>query len=845
MYEIDPVILELRADVDSYIGRLEATTRRVDDLLDRQSLAAARSERRMNASFQKIGGGLVGLAALAATVFTGRELIQLVDASKKVEAQLRLATKESGSFSLAQEDVRRIAISTRSELEATAQLYGNFSRNSKELGISQEQAARATETVSKTFKISGATAVEASQGTRQLVQALQSGTLRGDEFNTIMESSPRLARLFADALGVPVGELRKLAEQGKLTSAELTRALTNQEFTKGIDDEFKQLPATFDEAMENIKTSATIVFGAFDRGGEFSNSITSFMIEGADGFSDLERSAESFGRTVRAELEGVAAAFGPVIAEARNLLQVLGADIDLEKAFSFGQDFKDIDAFTGWWANQGIGGGLITGNNDWLGNPTAKGKGVPKGQRKGTDFYGRYLKGKQQERERQTAKMQGGFAGRWLDRYNEMVVPLAPPAPRAGGGSTGGGGSKAKGPSAETLAKRAEAERVKAIRDDAAKQRELNAMNNDLLAARQALVTAAGDVAQLEIDRIENDRVQQQRDIDADVQLGDLGESEAAERRKLVDAIAMARKQRVLLNEGEAKAAMELTAARDDRETTELEAQLITNRKERARVEQEILRMSYEEEKAKLELAIANGEILDAAKARANLDKRYAAQQELAKRSDAGPLDNYMRDITEEAENLGDAYEGIAVNGLQRMNSEFGKMVTNSLKLHGIFGDLISDLIEMAFRQAVLGTLGKALGAALGGIGGGAGGGGDVINLGNISGYSFGRAGGGRVAPGQWYNVNEAASPGRVEGFMSMDGGKIVPLGQMNSIAEKSGANGGSGEATIRLELTGDLDARIERKSAGVAIEVVRNATPAIVNASANEAISRSSRPTL
>src|SRR3546814_1560541 len=107
---------------------------------------------------------------------------------------------------------------TRNGLAETTDLYATFMRNGRELGITQDQAAKATETFAKTLKISGAGAAEASSATTQFSQALASGVLRGDEFNGIMESSPRLARLLADSLDVPVGSLRAMAEQGELTA---------------------------------------------------------------------------------------------------------------------------------------------------------------------------------------------------------------------------------------------------------------------------------------------------------------------------------------------------------------------------------------------------------------------------------------------------------------------------------------------------------------------------------------------------------------------------------------------------------------------------------------------------
>src|SRR3546814_6471067 len=101
---------------------------------------------------------------------------------------LKLATAQSGNFGQAQADVKRIADATRNGLAETTDLYATFMRNGRELGITQDQAAKATETFAKTLKISGAGAAEASSATTQFSQALASGVLRGDEFNGIMES---------------------------------------------------------------------------------------------------------------------------------------------------------------------------------------------------------------------------------------------------------------------------------------------------------------------------------------------------------------------------------------------------------------------------------------------------------------------------------------------------------------------------------------------------------------------------------------------------------------------------------------------------------------------------------
>ncbi|API58277.1 hypothetical protein BSL82_02290 [Tardibacter chloracetimidivorans] len=298
-----------------------------------------RTASQINSAFSRIktfAGGL-GLAIGA------RELGQLADEYATITSRLRLATAESGSFSKAQADVRRIAGETRTSLSATAELYASMARNGQELGISQDQIARATETVNKAIRVSGGSAASAAAGVTQLGQALASGVLRGDEFNSMMENSPRLAKLLADSLGVPIGRLRKMAEDGELTADKLVAAFTERKFTAGLDQEFKQLPVAFSEAATKIYNAALTVFGEFDQGGQFSSSIANFVSDGSDGFEQLAVDAREAGVEVRASFEGLADAFEPLLAGAQWVFSQIGTSAaSLSDAIS--RELGTIDA---------------------------------------------------------------------------------------------------------------------------------------------------------------------------------------------------------------------------------------------------------------------------------------------------------------------------------------------------------------------------------------------------------------------------------------------------------------------------------------------------------------------
>lgn len=312
-------------------GKEAGAAAREIDRLERETNRAGQTFARGRISADGFSSSLVAMRNAAIVVIAldmGRRFLEITDAAKKMDAQLRLAIQSTTSFAEAQADVRRIAADTRIGLEATNELYSKFSRVSGDLGISQQEAARATETFAKTLKISGASTAEADAVTRQFGQALASGVLRGDEFNSVMEASPRLSRLLAESLGKPVGALREMAEEGELTADKLTRALTDAKFTASIDNEFKQLPVTFSEAMQLVSDSATITFSAFDKGGQFSDALVNFILGGVDGFEDLETSAEEFGITTRAQFEGLYAVVEPLLS---TLFDTFNDDIGVAK----------------------------------------------------------------------------------------------------------------------------------------------------------------------------------------------------------------------------------------------------------------------------------------------------------------------------------------------------------------------------------------------------------------------------------------------------------------------------------------------------------------------------------
>lgn len=178
-------------------------------------------------------------------------LVRLNDAINLTNARLRQATASMQQFSQAQAQALRLSAETGAGYESIVALYSRLSLTAKDYGLTQERIAAVTEITARALKVSGAEASESASVITQLSQALGSGVLRGDEFNSIMENGGRLAKALADGLGLPIGQLRNLAEQGLLTTDIVVKALESQR--AAIAAEAQAMPQTVGASLVAVR----------------------------------------------------------------------------------------------------------------------------------------------------------------------------------------------------------------------------------------------------------------------------------------------------------------------------------------------------------------------------------------------------------------------------------------------------------------------------------------------------------------------------------------------------------------------------------------------------------------
>lgn len=235
------------------------------------SLWAAEAQRSANAaqalrqSHEGIATSMAAAARAAALLgvsLSVGKLIEYADAWKSVESRLRLVTGSAGELRAIQEQLFEVAQRTRQSLDATATTYARFARSSQEMGVSSSDILRVVETINQAVAISGGPVASAEAALFQLGQAMASGVLRGEELNSVMEQTPRLAAAIAAGMGRSVGELRALAEQGKLTADVVLKALLNQ--GAAIAREFDQVAPTVASAFVKLQNAVQKYVGETD-----------------------------------------------------------------------------------------------------------------------------------------------------------------------------------------------------------------------------------------------------------------------------------------------------------------------------------------------------------------------------------------------------------------------------------------------------------------------------------------------------------------------------------------------------------------------------------------------------
>ncbi len=254
MAQVGEIVYQVQMDVEQLLTsqrQLEQRLNRMDSSFNRTSQSVNNTERSM-LSLSKVAASLAGYLSVSMVA-------SYSEAWTELNNKLSNSVRASESLIDVTQRVFDISQATRSSLDATATLYARLERGTREYNTSAEDLAKLTSIINQGFIVSGATAQEAENAIIQLSQGIASGVLRGEEFNSVAEQGSRLMVALADSLGVSIGQLRKMAAEGKLTTDVVVKGLLSQ--GDAIGKEFAKTTRTMSQAFQEAGNNLTKFLG--------------------------------------------------------------------------------------------------------------------------------------------------------------------------------------------------------------------------------------------------------------------------------------------------------------------------------------------------------------------------------------------------------------------------------------------------------------------------------------------------------------------------------------------------------------------------------------------------------
>ncbi|MDF6269951.1 tape measure protein [Escherichia coli] len=243
--QVGNIVYQVQMDVAELIEAQRKVNDRLDKMggnFDRASASASRFEGALN----KVGIAI----ASAITIDTAKKLIAIGDEMATLQARV---TRLSPSVDVAKESMSSlsaIASETGGSLVETEKLWESLTTSLKSTGATNSQILQLTSTLQKIGTIGGSSAEEMSNALRQFGQSMSRGTIQAEEFNSIVEQMPELARQMAAGLGISTDQLRQKMLDGKLTAQDALNAIQKQ--TEYVNAEFEKMPVNVDRAKNSL-----------------------------------------------------------------------------------------------------------------------------------------------------------------------------------------------------------------------------------------------------------------------------------------------------------------------------------------------------------------------------------------------------------------------------------------------------------------------------------------------------------------------------------------------------------------------------------------------------------------
>lgn len=240
------------------LGEMEKQSARSSKAVDGLTSSADSAGRSMS-GFKTVLSGVASAISVALIIDYGKAFLTVADNITQLQSRiLRLSTDAATAMSTF-ETLTAIASTTGASLRDTAKLWEAMTSALKGTGATNTQILALTDTLQKIGRVGGSSTDEMANALRQFGQSISSGTVRAEEFNSILEQMPELARQIGAGMGLSMGQLRQAMLEGKLSAQDALNAIMKQ--SSAVNDEFSKLPRTMDQASNSLTISLQNLIG--------------------------------------------------------------------------------------------------------------------------------------------------------------------------------------------------------------------------------------------------------------------------------------------------------------------------------------------------------------------------------------------------------------------------------------------------------------------------------------------------------------------------------------------------------------------------------------------------------
>ncbi len=252
---------EIYYDIEADVSGLLKAQGKANKSLDSIGNAAITTSKKID-SLQTSISKVAGAVAASIVVEWGKQFLRVADNVAQLQARIARLSTDADSAHDTFNSLADISSKTGASLSDTTKLWETLTSSLRDAGATNSQVLNLTDTLQKIGRIGGSSTEEMANALRQFGQSIASGTIRAEEFNSILEQMPELARQIASGLGVSIGQLRQMMLDGKLTAQDALNAI--QDRTAAVNAEFQQLPRSMGQATGALETSMAKLVSAIN-----------------------------------------------------------------------------------------------------------------------------------------------------------------------------------------------------------------------------------------------------------------------------------------------------------------------------------------------------------------------------------------------------------------------------------------------------------------------------------------------------------------------------------------------------------------------------------------------------